>query len=153
MIQGSCLCGEVRYVAEKASGPMVHCHCRICRKAHGSAFSTVLPVRAAGFRWDSGETLLAHFESSVGKQRWFCTQCGSQLISTRTAVPDSVLLRAGCIDSGYTDGAVAHIWVESAPPWNTLSDQLPQFKRGYSGPFPGAEREHTTRQADEADVQ
>ena len=87
MIEGSCLCGAVRYSVAEAAGPLVHCHCRTCRKAHGAAFSTVLPVRANGFRWLSSEARLAHFESSPGKKRWFCSRCGSQLISTRDALP------------------------------------------------------------------
>jgi hypothetical protein len=40
-ITGSCLCGAVRYEATGPAGPMVHCHCRTCRKAHGTAFSTI----------------------------------------------------------------------------------------------------------------
>ena len=142
MIKGSCLCGEVQYEAENTSGPMAHCHCRICRKAHGSAFSTVLPVSAEGFRWISGETALSHFESSPGKRRWFCPKCGSQVISSRDSIPEAVLLRAGSIDSGYSEGAVAHLWVESMPPWNTLTDELVQFKRGAPGAPPGVEDEH-----------
>ncbi len=142
MIEGSCLCGEVRYVAEEPAGPMAHCHCGMCRKAHGAAFSTILPVRSAGFQWLSGEELLSRFESSEGKLRWFCTKCGSQLISTREAIPDTLLLRAGCIDRGYDSPPVAQGWVESAPPWNEISDELPQFERGFPGAPPGAEREH-----------
>ena len=43
--------------------------------------------------------MLDHHESSPGKRRWFCGRCGSQLISTRDDNEDSLLLRAGCIDS------------------------------------------------------
>jgi hypothetical protein len=146
MIKGSCLCGQVRYVAEETSGPMAHCHCRVCRKAHGAAFSTILPVQAQGFRWIAGETLLACFESSPGKQRWFCSECGSQLISTRDTVVDTLLLRAGCIDTGYTHSAVAHGWVESMPAWSVISDDLPQFKRGLPGAPPGSEPAPTDRE-------
>ena len=64
MIDGSCLCGSIRYQAERPAGPMAHCHCQMCRKAHGSAFSTVLPVDKDGFRWTAGEDLLAQFGSS-----------------------------------------------------------------------------------------
>lgn len=139
MIEGSCLCGSIRYRAEHTAGPMVHCHCRMCRKAHGSAFSTILPVKKESFCWISGEDLLTHFESSPGKRRWFCSRCGSQLISTRDGNDDSLLLRAGCIDRGYDSKPVAHGWVEFMAPWHQISDDLVQFKRGFPGSPPGVE--------------
>ena len=137
MIEGSCLCGAIRYQAAVLAGPMVHCHCRMCRKAHGAAFSTILPVSTAGFRWLAGEELLAHFESSPGKRRWFCRRCGSQLISTRDDNTESLLLRAGCIDSGYDAKPAAHGWVEFMASWHRITDDLPRFTRGFPGAPPG----------------
>ena len=139
MIEGSCLCGSIRYQAEHVAGPMVHCHCQMCRKAHGTTFSTILPVTKSGFHWVCGEQLLHHFESSPGKRRWFCSRCGSQLISTRDGNDDSLLLRAGCIDRGYDSQPVAHGWVEFMAPWDRITDDLPQFKRGFPGSPPGVE--------------
>ena len=139
MIEGSCLCGEIVYRAERTAGPMGNCHCRMCRKAHGSAFSTVLPVEADGFRWVRGEAGLQRYESSSGKWRWFCGRCGSQLVSTRDAIPDSLLLRAGSIDSGYDRGPVAHGWVESRATWHEIADELPRFERGFPNAPPGVD--------------
>ena len=139
MIEGSCLCGKVRYRAEKVAAPMVCCHCQMCRKAHGAAYSTILPVEKAGFRWTDGEALLAHYESSPGKRRWFCRQCGSQLTSTRDADADSLLLRAGCIDSGYDGRPVAHGWTDFMAPWYAIEGDRPRFGRGFPGAPPGVE--------------
>jgi len=118
---------------------MAHCHCQMCRKAHGAGFSTILPVEKEGFRWAAGEELLEHHESSPGKRRWFCRRCGSQLISTRDADDNSLLLRAGCIDAGYEGQAVAHGWVEFMAPWHRITDDLPRFGRGFPGSPPGVE--------------
>jgi hypothetical protein len=139
MIEGSCLCGDVRYRVERAAGPMAHCHCRMCRKAHGSAFSTILPVARDGFEWLSGEDQLAHFESSPGKRRWFCSRCGSQIVSTRDDDGATLLLRAGCIDRGYDAAPVAHGWVEFKADWHAIDDDLPRFERGFPGSPPGVE--------------
>ena len=35
---GSCLCGGIRYVVHGPLGPVVHCHCSMCRKATGAAY-------------------------------------------------------------------------------------------------------------------
>ena len=137
MIDGSCLCGALRYQAEHADGPLVHCHCQMCRKVHGSAFASILPVEKRGFRWNSDQSALTHFESSPGKRRWFCKRCGSHLISTRDDNDSSLLLRAGCIDRGYVAAPVAHGWVEFMAPWHQISDRLPQFDRGFPGSPPG----------------
>jgi len=139
MIKGSCLCGSLRYQAEHVAGPMAHCHCGMCRKAHGAAFSTIVPVAKDGFRWLSGAELLAHFESSPGKRRWFCSRCGSHLISTRDDNDVSLLLRAGCIDGGYDAKPVAHGWVEFMAPWHQITDDLPQLRRGFPGAPPSVE--------------
>jgi hypothetical protein len=36
-MKGSCLCGTVRYEAARLAGPIVHCHCATCRKAHSAS--------------------------------------------------------------------------------------------------------------------
>ncbi len=139
MIRGSCLCGSIRYRTDEVVGPLGHCHCQMC----GAAFSSVVAADQTTFRWEEGRELLSTFESSPGKWRWFCSRCGSQLISTRgsaaDASPDSVLLRAGCIDSGYETPGVAHCWVESKARWHEITDELPQFERGFPGSPPGVE--------------
>lgn len=147
MIEGSCLCGGIRYRAE-ASGPMAHCHCGMCRKAHGSAFSTLLPVASETFRWVAGEELLSHFESSAGKRRWFCSRCGSQLASTREGAGGNVLLRAGCIDSGFEGRAVAHGWVSSKASWHEITDALARFEEGFPGAPPVVSRGAEEREAE-----
>ena len=45
MIKGSCMCGKVTYVIKGEIGDITHCHCTTCRKAHGSAFSSVEGVQ------------------------------------------------------------------------------------------------------------
>src|SRR5262249_18740844 len=47
-VNGSCLCGGVRYVLRAAS-LMYHCHCGTCRKANGTAFATNLLAPAEAF--------------------------------------------------------------------------------------------------------
>ena len=125
-LRGSCLCGAVRYEAGPPVGPMGHCHCSTCRKAHGTAFSTTLRVARAEFRWTAGEQLLSSFESSPGKRRTFCSVCGSQLIAAWDR-EDQIILRAGCLDGDPGVRPVAHIWTSLAAPWYAIEDELPQL--------------------------
>ena len=129
MLEGSCLCGSVAYAVDAPAGPIVHCHCVTCRKAHGSAFSTVSPVPREKFRWLRGEDLLGQFESSPGKFRRFCSRCGSQIVAERVNQP-TILLRLGCLDTPIAERPRLHIWRSNAACWYDPADRLPQVERG-----------------------
>lgn len=127
MIRGSCLCGAVAYEADALSSPIGHCHCRTCQKAHSAAFATTARARRAEFRWTRGDDARRGFESSPGKLRWFCKQCGSQLMAEWTHL-DEVTLRIGCVDEGLGEVKPAlHIWVSQQAPWDPgPDDRLPR---------------------------
>jgi hypothetical protein len=127
-LTGSCLCGAVQYTASNL-GPIGHCHCETCRKAHTAAFSSVARVKRAAFEWTQGEQALASFQSSPGKHRYFCSRCGSQLIAAWED-EDEVILRLGCLESDPRQQAVAHIWTSDAAPWYEITDDLPQVPKG-----------------------
>ena len=131
MLAGSCLCGSVRYEVDAPIGPIIHCHCATCRKAHGAAFSSLSAVPRDRFRWVAGADLLGSFESSSGKFRRFCSKCGSQLIADRLAQP-MVMLRLGCLDTIVTARPKAHIWRSDAAPWFDPRDVLPERPRGFA---------------------
>ena len=129
MLAGSCLCGSVAYEVDGAPGPIVHCHCRTCRKAHGSVFSTVTNVPRDRFRWTRGENLLKGFESSPGKIRYFCSQCGSQIVAERAGT-GTILLRMGCLDTEITERPKLHIWRSDGALWFDPKNQLPEWQEG-----------------------
>jgi len=126
MLAGSCLCGSVAYEVDAPAGPIVHCHCRTCRKTHGSAFSSVTNVPRERFRVVKGEELLNAFESSPGKFRKFCSRCGSHIVAERVSQP-TVLLRLGCLDTQIDDKPRAHIWRSDAASWYDPKLELPEF--------------------------
>ena len=131
MLTRSCLCRSVSYEADATPGWIVHCHCKTCRKAHGTAFASVMIVPRIGFRWIRGEEFLASFESSPGKVRRFCSRCGSQLVSERDGQRE-MTLRLGCLDTPITDRAKVHIWGSDAAPWYDPKDSIPEQLEGFS---------------------
>jgi hypothetical protein len=128
MLEGSCLCGAVRYQIEGDLGPIVCCHCSMCRKAQGSAFAANAPVPAAAFRITRGREALRAYRSSPGKERVFCGTCGSPIYSRRDGAPD-VRIRIGTLDADAALAArpTAHIHVASKAAWWEIRDELPQF--------------------------
>ncbi len=126
MICGSCLCGEVKYEISGEVGDISHCHCITCRKAHGSAFSSVAAVSDGDFTL-FGNASLASFESSPGKKRFFCVGCGTHIYAKREG-SGHVILRLGSLDADPNATEKAHIWVSQKAPWYSLGKALPEYE-------------------------
>ena len=90
MYLGSCLCNGIRFEIKGSINDIVYCHCSQCRKVQGSAFATNGVVARDTFRIVKGDDLLSAYESSPGKRKYFCKQCGSPMYSDNTELPDVV---------------------------------------------------------------
>lgn len=71
---GGCQCGAVRFRVTGLERPSI-CYCRMCQKAFGNIAAPLVTV--AGLTWTRGTP--AHFESSRGVHRGFCSECGTPL--------------------------------------------------------------------------
>jgi hypothetical protein len=129
MLTGSCLCGAVAYQVDAPLERIVHCHCRTCRKTHGTAFSSVTAVPREKFRWTRGEDVLSAYESSPGKLRRFCSRCGSHIMAERVAQP-VVMLRLGCLDTAVDERPQMHIWRSNAASWYDPKVPWPEKPEG-----------------------
>ena len=133
MLTGRCLCGGVRFEIDGPIGPAVYCHCSTCRRANGSAFAANASTPRAGFRLLEGAELIREFESSPGKQRAFCSRCGSPIYATMPDDASIVRIRLGTLDQDPGERPRAHIWVGSKAPWHEIGDALPQFPESMRG--------------------
>lgn len=132
MTTGSCLCGAVAWEVGAPFDWLVHCHCSICRKAHGTAFGSFVGAPAGAFRFVRGEDVVRSFESSPGNARPFCSRCGSRVPSRWR---DDVSLCAGTLDGAIGSPPARHIFVGSKAPWHEIRDALPQHAgSGSEGP-------------------
>lgn len=126
-LQGRCLCGAVTYEVSGPFNMMMHCHCSMCRKHHGSAFATFVGAPLMGFKWLRGEDQIVTYASSEKGRRFFCRQCGSV---TPTLVPemDLAFVPAGNLDGDPGVRPQLHVFVGSKAPWYTITDDLPQHE-------------------------
>ncbi len=127
MYKGSCLCSTVKYEVRGDLGPAIYCHCSRCRKATATAFATNAAVAASDFVIIEGESSMKAFDSSSGVQRFFCSNCGSPIISRRDTMPEVVRLRLGTLDTPLPAPPAAHYFVASKAGWYEIHDGLPQF--------------------------
>jgi hypothetical protein len=126
MIRGSCLCGSIRYEIRGPIGPATHCHCSMCRKAHGAAFGTYARVQKADFVLVSGAEDIASYQSSPKVTRTFCRRCGSTLQFIRAIRPNTFALALGTLDDDPGVRPSMHIHIESKVPWLDINDGLLQ---------------------------
>ncbi|WP_199055448.1 GFA family protein [Aquitalea sp. ASV15] len=105
--------------------PITHCHCLTCQKAHAAPFVPTAGVLRQHFRWLRGEDQLGCFQSSPGKLRHFCRQCGSHLLAEREGSPH-VILRVATLDEAPAQQASQHIWTSHTRPWLEV-DNLPHW--------------------------
>jgi hypothetical protein len=128
MHTGSCLCGGVRFALEGKLEPIQLCYCAECRKAQGGPVASNIPVKADAFKLLSGTELLREFESSPGKQRIFCSRCGSPVFSRLTSRPDVLRVRAGLLEQPLPVRPARHAFVSDKANWWTIpDDDLPRF--------------------------
>jgi hypothetical protein len=127
MLTGHCLCGAVRYAIDGALGEMHHCHCAMCRRAHGAPFSTFADCAAADFRWTAGAAHVRTHRSSEHVERTFCDGCGSRLTFRFAPMPDRVWITPGSLAGDPGIRPSARIFVASCAAWDEISDALPRF--------------------------
>lgn len=125
MIEGRCLCGTVRYEIAAPLAALLHCHCSMCRKHHGTAFVTWAVVPAEGFRYTAGQAHTRRYKSSQTYHRSFCTTCGA--VTPEVAASGlHVVIPAGNLEGDLGATPQLHMFVGSKAPWYEITDSLPQ---------------------------
>jgi hypothetical protein len=127
MIEGTCLCGTLRYEIDGPLTSMMNCHCSMCRKQHGAAFATYAVAPTSGFRWIAGEDQVVRYQSSAQGSRAFCARCGSVAPSSLPSM-GIVFAPAGNLAGELGRHPEGHIFVGSKASWHTITDHLPQHE-------------------------
>jgi hypothetical protein len=125
--EGGCLCGRVRYALRGDPRLVEHCHCSMCRKWHGAAFSSNGEVRAADLAWRKGEGELARYRSSPARERVFCRHCGAKLLIRRLDAPGEIALCLATLDEGSGIRPARHVFDGDRVAWLEPGDSLPRF--------------------------
>jgi hypothetical protein len=129
--QGSCLCGKVAFSVIKFEPLVGHCHCTMCRKFHGAAFSTFVEVKLEHLTWLTGESELRSYQAENGTVRQFCQHCGSSLvfISSFNQQAKTVEMALACFDTELPVNPDAHIYLASKVSWYSPDDDLAKFQQ------------------------
>jgi hypothetical protein len=128
MIEGGCRCGAVRYtLALEALPPVYACHCHICQRVSGSAFSVQALVREDQLHV-TGPVIVREVmtEDRTSIQR-YCGECLARVYNTNTRRPGVAVIRAGTLDRSEELECRAHIFTNYRQRWVTLDPAAPQW--------------------------
>ena len=123
MSKGKCLCGSVTWEISGQIESAYHCHCQMCRKAHGAAYGTYYFLDKDNFSWTSDRDTIRDYRSSPELTRSFCQACGS-VAPNADETGQFMFVPAGPHDDGPE--ITANIFVASKAPWHDITDNLPK---------------------------
>jgi len=132
--KGSCLCGAVTFELTFPTKFFAHCHCSMCRRAHGAPFVSWTSVKKTQLAIDGAENLTTHASSDAARRK-FCKHCGSPMFFESTRWSGEVHIAAGCIQDRLDRPLGAHVFVDHKADWLQITDELPEYG-GLSGTEP-----------------
>ena len=125
MLNGGCLCGDIRYEAGAGAMHQSACHCSMCRRASGAPFVAWFSVPRLNLRWLQGRP--SSYASSEHGTRSFCARCGTQLLFEDDRYPEEVDLTTCSLDDPDRLAPQSHIYTATQVAWVKLDDGLPRY--------------------------
>ena len=125
MLTGSCLCGDIAFEVHGDITQMMHCHCSMCRKFHGSAFATFGVADRGALQWRRGLDKVAHYGSSGQGGRSFCPRYGSAVPAAAREGPIA-FVPMGNVNEDPGVRPSEHFFAGSKAPWHMIVDDLVQ---------------------------
>lgn len=123
-IRGSCLCGAVKFEVTPPTKWCAHCHCTMCRRAHGAAVVTWFGAHAPSFRLVEGAEELKWHRSSPAARRGFCGRCGSPMFFEGERWPGEVHIARASVPGQIDREPAAHVFFDVRVGWLDLHDDL-----------------------------
>jgi hypothetical protein len=128
-VSGSCLCGVVKYRATTDVRRVVNCHCGLCRRMNGSAFSSyaVIPFEALEI---FGGTDLGTYAVTQRATKHFCSKCGTPIFNLNSKYPGACMLYLGAIEGSTEYSPSLNVYCESMLSWLESVTSIEGFRAG-----------------------
>jgi len=131
LLEGGCLCGQVRYRVVGAPVDAGYCHCRLCQRASGAPVLAWATFSGSAFSYQGAMPAL--FRATPGAQREFCPNCGTQLAFRSDQHPEWVDVTLASLDDPNRIAPEYHIWTDSRIRWLHIDDVLRYSDAGPDG--------------------
>lgn len=123
-ISGGCLCTACQFEVRLPSKWCAHCHCTMCRKAHGAGFVTWVGFESDQFQWTRGEETVRWHQSSAEARRAFCSECGSTMLFESKRWAGETHVAVGCLDGELDRKPQANVFISTHVDWMPLDESL-----------------------------
>lgn len=128
-LEGTCLCGAVRFEVTEPFSTVSQCHCENCKRISGG-YGTVsgrVPTSAIGVL--EGHELLRSYTPEGGSAKTFCSVCGSNLFGAGWPESEATSVRLSAFGLDYDRRPEAHTFMRSVAAWEIPpTDGLPQYE-------------------------
>ena len=124
MVEGGCLCGQVRYRVLGAPVLSLYCYCRDCLSVAGTDGYAGMMVQESEFDHFLGRTSVHTRGSRSGRavDRHFCPECGSNLWGVTQL--GLVSVAAGTLDDPDSFVPAKAVFVSPAPAWARIPEGI-----------------------------
>ena len=123
-----CLCGDLKLQVTLPSKWVAHCHCSLCRRAHGAAFVTWVGMDATRCVFDDPKQRLRWYPSTPGAERGFCGRCGTMMFFRSNRWPGELHIALAHFTTPVDRMPQAHEFWDTHVDWIRLhpADGLPR---------------------------
>jgi len=131
-LTGRCRCGAVGLTATADARRIVNCHCNLCRRMNGAAFSSyvVIPHKTLSVR---GEEHLGVYEVAPGARKHFCAKCGTPLFNVVSRYAGACMLYLGALEPQPTAAPSLNVYCESMLGWVDRIASIQSLPTGADG--------------------
>lgn len=121
---GSCACGNVHFEVTAQPEAVFNCHCTVCRKMNGAAFSTYAVFPKDQVVVTEGKEEVQAAEVGQNGIKHFCKSCGSPLYGHHKQQEGISLVLIGAIDTGGEIVPTANAFCRSKLSWVFSLDKM-----------------------------
>lgn len=122
-MQGSCLCGSIKFTLSNNPTLFYRCHCSLCRRQTGTESNYATLVNNADFEWSAGEASIHSWRKETGYRNDFCQQCGSTVPNPLSKIP-YYWVPLGLLDGLDYYRCVADFCLQGSPLLSSPSETL-----------------------------
>lgn len=133
-ISGSCSCGAIQFHMKDQVWNIVNCHCSICRKLTGAAFTTYIAAPENDYFINQGQEHLAIWKKPQSTmQKHFCRLCGSPMYNTNPKYGNIKIVYMGTLEKGHPLRPKINIYCNDQLKWLNDLFEIENFPEGIIG--------------------
>lgn len=130
---GTCACGTVHFELSGTPHIVFNCHCTVCRKMNGSAFSTYAVFNKNALQVTEGATDIQTADVGTHGIKHFCRTCGASLYGLHRQATGVCLVSLGAIDTGGALVPTVNVFCRSKLPWVFDLPKMINHEQGLRG--------------------